>query len=69
MNGIAQTFEVHYVTVSRIVKMKGDFWEMGDLTPLPHVFDYIESFYNRVRRQSRLGQLSPLAFEQLRTGS
>ncbi len=33
------------------------------------VFDYIESFYNRVRRHSHLDLLSPLAFEQLRTGS
>ena len=32
------------------------------------VFDYIEGFYNRVRRHSHL-DLSPLAFEQLRTGS
>ena len=33
------------------------------------VFDYIEGFYNRDRRHSHLDQLSPLAFEQLRTGS
>jgi putative transposase len=33
------------------------------------VFEYIESFYNRVRRHSHFGLLSPLAFEQLRTGS
>lgn len=33
------------------------------------VFDYIEGFYNRVRWHSHLDQLSPLAFEQLRTGS
>ena len=33
------------------------------------VFDYIEGFYNRVRRHSHLDQLSPLEFEQLRTGS
>ena len=33
------------------------------------VFDYIEVFYNRVRRHSHVGQLSPLAFEQPRTGS
>lgn len=33
------------------------------------VFDYIEGFYNRVRRHSHLDQLNPLAFEQLRTGS
>lgn len=33
------------------------------------VFDYIEGFYNRIRRHSHLDQLSPLAFEQLRHGS
>ena len=33
------------------------------------VFDYIEGFYNRVRRHSHLDQLSPWAFEQLQTGS
>ena len=33
------------------------------------VFDYIEGFYNRVRRHSHLDQMSPHAFEQLRTGS
>ena len=27
------------------------------------VFDYIEGFYNRKRRHSTLGQLSPLEFE------
>jgi putative transposase len=33
------------------------------------VFDYIEGFYNRTRRHSHTGLLSPLAFEQLQTGS
>jgi putative transposase len=33
------------------------------------VFDYIEAFYNRTGRHSHLGLLSPLAFEQLQTGS
>ena len=33
------------------------------------VFDHIEGFYNRVRRHSHLDQMSPLAFEQLQTGS
>jgi putative transposase len=33
------------------------------------VFDYIEGFYNRTRRHSHLGLLSPLAFEQLHFGS
>jgi len=32
-------------------------------------FDYIEGFYNRVRREGHLDQLSPLAFKQLRTRS
>ncbi len=34
-----------------------------------HVFDYIEGYYNRTRRHSHLGLLSPLAFEQLPVGS
>ena len=29
------------------------------------VFDYIEGFYNRVRRLSHLDRLSPLTLEQL----
>lgn len=33
------------------------------------VFDYIEGFYNRTRRHSHLGLLSPLVFEQLPVGS
>ena len=31
MTEIAQAFEIHYATVGRIVKMTGNFWEMGDL--------------------------------------
>jgi transposase InsO family protein len=30
------------------------------------IFEYIEAFYNPVRRHSRLGYLSPVAFEQAR---
>ena len=33
------------------------------------IFDYIEVFYNRTRKHSFLNQLSPMAFEQLQTGS
>jgi putative transposase len=33
------------------------------------IFDYIEGFYNRVRRHSHLDQLSPFAFEELQFGS
>jgi len=29
------------------------------------VFDYIEIFYNRLRRHSTLGGISPLAFEKV----
>jgi putative transposase len=28
------------------------------------IFDYIEMFYNRVRRHSHLGDVSPVAFEK-----
>ncbi|WP_370623044.1 IS3 family transposase [Polynucleobacter sp. MWH-Post4-6-1] len=28
------------------------------------IFEYIEEFYNRVRRHKHLSQLSPFAFEQ-----
>jgi putative transposase len=33
------------------------------------VFDYIEVFYNRARRHSALGYLSPSAFEQQRSAA
>ncbi len=29
------------------------------------IFDWIEGFYNRVRRHSSLGMMSPVAFEKL----
>ncbi len=29
------------------------------------IFDWIEAFYNRVRRHSALGMLSPIAYEKL----
>jgi putative transposase len=32
-------------------------------------FDYIEVFYNRKRRHSALGGLSPVCYEQSRQGS
>ena len=36
---------------------------MGDLAKAD-VFDYIESFYNRIGRHSHLGGVSPEAFER-----
>jgi len=29
------------------------------------IFEYVEAFYNRVRRHSSLGYVSPVSFEQL----
>jgi putative transposase len=31
------------------------------------IFEYIEAFYNRTRRHSSIGMLSPTAFEALHT--
>ena len=33
------------------------------------IFEYIEVFYNRIRRHSHLNQLSPMVFEQLQNGN
>ena len=33
------------------------------------IFEYMEVFYNRIRRDSHLNQLSPIVFEQLQKGS
>ena len=33
------------------------------------IFEYIEVFYNRIRRHSHLNQLSPMVFEQLQNGA
>ena len=35
------------------------------LSPAPMVFDYVEVFYNRTRRHSSLGYVSPVDFEKL----
>lgn len=32
-------------------------------------FDWIEAFHNRTRRRSRLGMLSPIAYERLHADS
>ena len=42
-----------------------DAWPTRDGARLA-IFDYIEVFYNRQRRHSTLGQLSPAAFEEMR---
>lgn len=42
----------------RIRKKIRAFYQAAD------VFDYIEVFYNRIRRHSHLGQMSPHDFEQ-----
>ena len=45
------------------------FWERFRTTEEARrrIFEYLEVFYNRVRRQSALGYKSPVAFEQQHT--
>lgn len=33
------------------------------------IFDYVESFYNRLRRPLKLGLMSPADFEELESGA
>jgi transposase InsO family protein len=35
------------------------------IEPSTEIFDWIEAFYNRTRRHSSLGMLSPIAYEKL----
>jgi transposase-like protein len=41
--------------------------EVADAAPRREVTEYIDLFYNRQRRQARLGYLSPAAYTQLFT--
>jgi putative transposase len=59
-NAVAETF---FATLKKeLVHRRG--WPTR-LEMQSAVFEYIEAFYNRQRRHSTLGMLSPVAFEQL----
>ena len=60
-NAVAESF---FATLKKDPIHRG-VWPMRNALRLA-VFDYIETFYNRKRRHSTLGQLSPAAFEELR---
>jgi putative transposase len=58
-NAVAELF-FSSLKKERIRKITYKTW---DLTRAD-IFDYIEMFYNRARRHSHLGDVSPEAFEQ-----
>ncbi len=52
-----------FSVVSRRNVSDGEFIETGE-EGRSDIFDYIEVFYNRTRRHSYLGQVSPYEFEK-----
>ena len=57
-NAVAESF---FATLKKELIHRRSWPEKDELRT--EVFDYIEVFYNRQRRHSSLGQLSPLEFE------
>jgi putative transposase len=57
-NAVAESF---FATLKKELVHRQSWPTRRELTT--EVFDYIEAFYNRVRRHSTLGMLSPLEFE------
>ncbi len=57
-NAVAESF---FATIKKELIHRRSWPTRGELQT--EVFDYIETFYNRQRRHSTLGQLSPAAFE------
>jgi putative transposase len=57
-NAVAESF---FATLKKELVHRRSWPTRRELTT--EVFDYIEAFYNRVRRHSTLGMLSPLEFE------
>jgi len=55
----------YFVCTAMVMAMSsnGTFYKTRDLARAD-VFDYIEVFYNRTRRHSHLGGVSPEAFER-----
>jgi transposase InsO family protein len=62
-NAVAESFFSSFKTESGLEEAPPATRRDGELAS----FDYIESFYNRTRRHSSLGYLSPVAFEQQRS--
>jgi putative transposase len=58
-NAFAESFFSSFKTESGLEESPSATRRDGELA----TFDYIESFYNRTRRHSSLGYLSPVAFE------
>ena len=57
-NAVAESF---FATLKKELVHRRSWPTRRELTS--EVFDYIEAFYNRVRRHSTLGMLAPLEFE------
>jgi putative transposase len=60
-NAVAETF---FATLKKELVNRRSWPDRLELQSA--VFEYIEAFYNRQRRHSTLGMLSPVAYEQLR---
>ncbi len=60
-NAVAETF---FATLKKELVNRRSFPSRLELQSA--VFEYIEAFYNRQRRHSTLGKLSPNTYEQLR---
>ena len=65
MTEIAQAFEIHYATVGRIVKMTGNFWELGALTPLRRFSVASFAAKGAVLEAAALHHTGPLALVEL----
>jgi putative transposase len=59
-NAVAETF---FATVKKELVYRRSWPTRQEL--ISEIFEYVEAFYNRQRRHSTLGMLSPVAFEQL----
>ena len=60
-NAVAESF---FATLKKeLIRREGPFPTRAD--PRLALFDYIEAFYNRTRRHSTLGYLSPIEFEKI----
>jgi transposase InsO family protein len=61
-NAVAETF---FATLKKELIRRRSWPDRAELRT--EVFDYIETFYNRRRRHSALGMISPADYEQART--